>query len=295
MSKFLLTGLTALAGVAFLSGPATATLIMPTAPPPLYARVAEAEYVVLGKVTGHDKPVSLGFDNFNPQLKVKYNVAKLKISQVLIGSKSLTEAKVLFQAPGRFGPGLIRQDSLPVRTEGVLFLKKMTDGDYYALGTYPAVVAKKKNPKFKKEVAYIKRCVKLLKDPDAGLKSRSKSERLLTAALLIVSYRSFPGGFNYKTEPIDADRSKLILAQLAAANWLPKANSLEPKPMELLDRLALTAKDGWNVPLVFGIPSPAQQRKRALAGRAWVKKHYATYRIQRYVAKNAKKDSSEKK
>jgi hypothetical protein len=295
MSKFLLTGLAALAGVAFLSGPATATLIMPSAPPPLYSRLAAAEYVVLGKVTGHGDPVSLGFDNFNPQLKVKYNVAKFKISKVLSGPKTIKEARVLFQAPGRFG-AFPQQQSLPVRTEGVLFLKKRTGTDYYDLGAYPAVLAKKNNPKFKKELAYIQRCVKLLKDPEAGLKSRSKSDRLLTAALLISRYRSYRGAHkNLRTESVGADRSKLILAQLAAANWLPKAKSMEPKPIELFDQLGLTAKDGWNYPLVFGVPSPAQKRKRALAARAWVMKNYKTYRIQQFVDKDAKKDSSGKK
>ena len=111
---------------------------------------------------------------------------------------------------------------------------------------------------------------------------------------MIIRYRSVRGSFQgIKTEPVDAARSKLILTQLATANWFPKAKSLEPRPMDLLERLDLRPEDGWKVPFVLGIPSPQQKRKRALAGKAWVKKHLNTYRIQRFVSKE-KEDSAKK-
>jgi hypothetical protein len=288
MRRFLPTSLAALAGVAVLNGAASATLIRPSAPPPLYARVAKAEYVVVARVTGLGRPVTVPFDAYNPQLKTQMSVAKVKVSQVLLGPRKITQALVGFRAPGR---GILggQQDDLPVGTEGVLFLNVHHTGRFYALSDYPAVL-KKDSSDYKDEVAYIERCAKLLKSPDAGLKSENKEDRLLTAALIIVRYRTYHGkSLRPKMVPIPAARSKLILEQLAAADWTPKADSKGPNPMFLLDYLQLTAKDGWKFPLTFGVPSKDYLRKRALAGQEWVKKHVKTYRIRRYVEKGKKK------
>jgi hypothetical protein len=125
----------------------------------------------------------------------------------------------------------------------------------------------------------------------AGLKSKDASERLLTASLLISRYRTVkPGmvGPNFKTKPIDAKESKLILTTLAEAEWTQQFKFGEPNPQGLFFQLGVTDKDGWKQPANFQeLPAKAKE---------WLKEHASTYLIQQYVAeKKDRKDDKKRK
>jgi hypothetical protein len=163
-----------------------------------------------------------------------------------------------------------------VGMEGCFFLLK--NGDLY-LPSGPLGFLDKKSATFEKDLALVKRCVKILEGPDAALKSKDAEERFLAAGMLVARYtaRRSP---NAKTEPIDAEQSKRILEALAAADWAPTNDFTKLSPQMVLGRLPLTDKDGWAPPRdPKTYPAYAQQ---------WVKDHAATYRIQKFVPEQGK-------
>src|SRR5262249_54748058 len=83
---------------------------------------------------------------------------------------------------------------------------------------YYDVVDKKNADAFKVELAEAQRCARLLEAPEAGLTSKDADERLLTAGLLILKYRTARDGAG-AFEPADAKLSRLILLTLADADW----------------------------------------------------------------------------
>src|SRR5436309_3290308 len=104
-----------------------------------------------------------------------------------------------------------------------------------------------KNPNFDKDLALVKRCCKILQEPDAALKAKNAEERFLAAAMLLAQYRTRKSA-TAKSEPIDAEQSKLILQALAGADWTPATDFMKLSPVMVLGRLPLTAKDGWTPP-----------------------------------------------
>src|SRR5207302_1891396 len=101
------------------------------------------------------------------------------------------------------------------------FLTPHHSGEFQVMQAYFDVVDKQA-PTFDKDLEAAKKYAKMLADPDKSLKSKDTEERLTAAAMLISKYRSpQPSATPPKEEPIDADRSKLILNALADADWSP--------------------------------------------------------------------------
>jgi hypothetical protein len=257
---------------------------------PIPERVALAEAVVVGKVTGiEDKTVSA--ESFpGAKDKVEYSIAVVKVADGLLGTKGLTHVKVGFIKPpaadesrpirpgrGRFGP-----PQLAVDQEGVFFLGRHHAESFYVLRDNNSLMPKAGNDNFEKELATVKACAKLLADPKAGLKSKKADERALTASMLVVRY-STPLTGREKREAIDADESKLILQGLADGDWAKGFSATELTPQMAFGRLNLQQKDGWNPAGPFNTPNAYQE-----AAKAWLKEHADTYRIQRFVTE--KKD-----
>ena len=280
-------GLACLALV-FSAAPAKAMMI---APAPIPERVAQAEVIVIGTV-GKVEPKNVSAVQFpGAKDKVEYQVVALKVDQGLMGAKTGSEIRVGFippQAPAPAGPGVIRT---PLRRPGVIlttgqeacfFLTKHCEEDFYIAPAYFSVMDKKAD-NFEKDMALVKRCVKLLSDLDAGLKSKDAEDRLMTAGMLVSRYRTLTPGMTGKaTEPIDVEQSKLILQTLADADWNAQA-APRPGPVgmqmtaqTIFFRLGLTPADGWKQPQNF--------QQTSAAARAWLKEHAGTYRIQRFVA-----------
>ena len=279
-------GITALA-----VAPALAMEMM-IAPAPVPERVALAELVIIGKVTKiENKKVSLPVAPGSKE-KQDYFVALVHIEEAIKGAKGLTDIKVGYLAPpeapaggpSRIRPGIRRpQITLNEDQQALLFLKPHHSGEFHMLQAYFDVVDKK-SPEFEKEVETAKKCTKLLADPDKSLKAKTADDRLLTAAMLIAEYKTWFGPEEAKQEPIDAERSKLILKALADAEWAvkpqpgPRGNQLTP--LNLFFRLGLTPDDKWNQPQDFN--------KTAEAAKTWLKENMDSYRIRRFVAKDRK-------
>ena len=276
-----------------------ATLVLPAAPVTSQAliapqsivqRVATSDAVVVGKVTAiAEKTVKA--ERWPGQL-AEFRVATVKIDQPLYGIKGLTHIKVGFVPALAPRPGQVRPHIRPYPgtaiklekgQEALLFLKKHPKENFYTLPVYFDLVDKK-TAGFDDDVTEAKKYGKLLAEPMAGLKAKAAEERFQTAALLVYRYRSFkPGG---KTEPVDADESKLILEGLAAADWdakpMPRPGPYRQQvtPVHCFYMLGLQAKDGW-------MPTPGQPITEA--AKAWIKANAGSYRIQRFVDAKAEK------
>jgi hypothetical protein len=270
------TQLAGLLGLVVLASAARGQAMM-VAPPPIPQRVASADAVVVGKVTGFaDKTVTAvrfpgGTD------KVNYQIALVKVEDALFGPKDAETVRVGFLPPAPPGPPGPRrppirrypQANLMLNQEACLFLTKHPDGDFYVLTAYYDVLNKAGNPAFEKEIEEVRRCAKLLADPKAGLASANKDDRALTAVMLVT-------GKPPKEEPIPAARSKAILRVLADADWtIRNPRQAQASPQAMFNRLGLTGKDGW-------VP-PRDASRYAGVAKQWLKAHSDTYRIRRFV------------
>jgi hypothetical protein len=303
MKKSLWAGVAGLSCLTVLaaSAPSRGMMIAPASIP---QRVAQAQIVVIGKVMKFaDKTVKApqfpGADE-----KVDWQIAQVKVGDALLGGdKDMKEIKVGFvppPPPGAGGPGRPGGPggpidigprrfgvSLQVEQEYILFLSPKANGDFYAVQNFADFIGKKDNQNFDKDLAEVKRCVKLLADPRSGLTGKEADDRFLTAAMLLVRYK-MPrlGQDNAKTEKIDAEESKQILLALADADWnaQPKGPGLQLNPLMAFQQLGLTEKDGFTPPKDFNeFPKLAKK---------WLKDNADKYRVERFVmdAKEEKKD-----
>ncbi len=240
-------------------------------------RLVLAQVVVVGTVTAiEDKDIDLPFTPNGPAT-VKYKVAVVKVSDTIKGTERVQTVRIAFQLPPTVNPKiklprLPRNPELKTGQEGLFYLTKHFKEPVYQLVGMPGVVLRDPNGQtFANEITKVKHKVRLLRAPLESLRSSTAADRVQTAALLIGTYR---GTFSKKTEPINADESKLILMAVAEANW--QASPLDPlNGRYLFGRLGITAKDGWTPPQNFqDFPAAAQQ---------WLRQNAATFRIQRYV------------
>lgn len=274
-----------LLGLLILVASSRAQALM-VAPPVISQRVAAADAVVVGQVTGFaDKAVTAvrfpgGTD------KVNYQVALVKVEEALLGLKDAKTVRVGFLPPPPPAPPVPRrppirrgpQANLAVGQEACLFLTKHPDGDFYVLTAWYDVLNKADNPAFPKEMEEVRHCAKLLAGPKAGLASANKEDRALTAVMLVTRYRTqrYHAGKPPKEEPIDAAKSKAILLALADADWtIRNPRQAQGSPQAVFNRLGLTEKDGW-------VP-PKDASRWAEVAKRWLKSHADTYRIRRFV------------
>jgi hypothetical protein len=318
MRRILAASLSALACVPLLGSVATATGALPSEMNLVYDRVqrfAAADVIVVGKVTAHEQKTVRARLFPTQDKEYDWHLARVKVSQVLLGSQGLSELRVGMPGPltlkkplkdggkPRFGgPTLPHSypDTLDVGKEAIIYVRKHFAEDFYILApSGPRVVSKKAFPTFfAKDVAMVKRLAKLAGDPMKGLKAKKKEDRMLTTALLLLRYRQTRARTwnpNPKTEPVDAAQSKLIMSTLAEADWFPRPAAQQINPNELFLLLGPTEKDGFKMPprtaKDFG-PSLSYTkeyaRKVTLARREWVKKNVNTYRVQRIVEEEPK-------
>lgn len=289
MRVSLALGLTA----AILTASTVAARAMMIAPPPGPQRLVGAQCVVVGKVTAiEEKTIEASPAAGAP--KVLYRVAVVKISDEIRGANGLTSIRVGFippmdaPAPGPEGGPRIRpirrmpQVTLAVGQEALFFVKKHHEKDFYVAPMYFDVVNKEGNANFDKDVALLKKCEKLIKNPNEGLKSNDAEDRLLAAGLLISKYRTPEGTGKQRFEPIDAEQSKLILQAIADGDW-SKQDFRQMSAMSVFNSLGLTPADGWK-------PGPFKnyQVEFPAAAKAWLKDNADKYRVKRMVAEEKK-------
>jgi hypothetical protein len=255
---------------------------MVIAPQPGPTRVVNSDAVIVGKVIALE-PQDTMVD------KLAYRIAVVQVEQALRGAKDAKTLRVGFMAPPtgiKPGGPIIRPGfrgvQLQVGNEGLFLLTKHAKENFYTLGG-PAgyFISSELNKNFDKDVQAVKSITKLIENPQAGLKSTDAEVRLMAAAVLIEKYRTFRGPGQPKQEPVDAAESKQIMQALAGADWQAPVNfgSLRPNPATLFNRLGINAKDGW-------MPQPGANFQAAMHN--WVRDNAETYRIQRFVAGDAK-------
>ncbi|MBY0523076.1 MAG: hypothetical protein K2R98_06740 [Gemmataceae bacterium] len=255
------------------------------APSPIPDRVALADIIIIGKVTAIEDKTVMAKRFPDDKEKAQFGVGVVEVEDGIIGAKAKAKIRIGFVPPPppnpnqpQIGGGRNRFPALTptVGQEACWFLTKHIDGDFYTIGAYFNVIGKKDNANFQKEVDLVKRCAKLLNEPAAGLKSKDPEDRLLTAGMLIIKYRT-PRQFanNPKSEAIDAEQSKLILEALASADWTKRDPITQASPYMYFNRLGLTDKDGWMQPKDGNVAAAAQK---------WIKDNAGKYRVQRYMA-----------
>jgi hypothetical protein len=284
MKRILFAGVLGLLSPGLLAFAQSVQSSTPIAPAPIAQRLATADVAVVGKVTSIEEKTVKAARFPGDKEKGDYQIAVVKIEDPIWGAQDLTHVRVGFlpQTGLPVRPGIGRLPTLAKDQEVCLFLSQHPDGTFYTLPTINGVIDKKTDANFENSVAEAKKGAKLLSDPKAGLESRDAGDRFLTAAMLILKYRTpKPGAAGpLKQEPIDAEESKKILLALADADWAPPKN---PGPMQLtpplmFSRLGLTQKDGWTQPRDFkDLPD---------AARKWLREHADTYRVQRYAAEH---------
>ncbi len=254
-------------------------------PPSTAERVAQADAIVLGKVESIEDKTVEATTVFGGEGKVEYHVAIVKVQDAYLNAKGLTDVKVAFQQAPQVRPGGIR----PVRgvppadltkdQEVCLMLKSHPTESFFVLTNGFMVLDKAADQNWEKDVTDVKHMAKLLQDPDAALKGKDADDRYLTAAMLLVKYRTQIGG-SQKTEEIPAAESKLILKALAEVDWTKNDPTLgiNLQPSFVFGRLGLTEKDGWKQEVQ---PDPTKLDE---ARKQWLKEHADTYRIQRFVS-----------
>jgi hypothetical protein len=283
------------AGLALLASTAMAKAMM-IAPSPIPVRVAQAQVIVVGKL-GKVEDKNVSATSFpGAKDKVDYQVLSLKVEEGILGAKKGDTLRLGFVPPPAPRPGVFvgggrRGVVYSTGQEGIFFLTKHHDESFYLAPMYFSFIDKQANT-YDKDLKLTERCIKLLEDPMASLKSKDAEDQLMTAGMLINRYRQYPiGAANPpKTEPIPADESKQILHILADADWAPKVAPGGPlgfqmTPASLFYQLQVTDKDGWTQPKPPANPNDAAKK--------WVKDHADTYRIQRFVRPG--EDKPEKK
>ncbi|HMF11176.1 MAG TPA: hypothetical protein VKE94_02690 [Gemmataceae bacterium] len=260
MQQVMRGGFAALVGLSLFT---PAVLAKIAAPPPVPDRIARADCVLLGKVASiEDKTVMT-------KEGAEFSIAIVKIEEGLLGTKGAKEVKVGFhRGENRRFPLL----NLKPGQESYFILSKQPGQDFYIIANFADVVARDGKNAFFGTPDLVRRCAKLLADPDKGLAGKD-DDRFLTAAMLIKRYRT-PRERN-KTNPISPRRSKAILEALAAADWANPDPELRQSPQGLFMQLGVGEKDGWRPPTDFQqIPAAAKK---------WLKDNAASYRIQSFV------------
>src|SRR5215471_17957253 len=172
--------------------------VVPLTAPPLPARVALADLIALGKVTAiEDEVVEAAPLVKIPGLtkKVPFRIAVVSIQSPILGADKLERVRVAFTPPPAAGStirggGKLALVPLATGDEGCFFLRKHPDEPFYVASAAYDYLAKDKTKEFDKEIAQVKRCVRLIGDTKTGMASKEADDRLLTAALLIYRYRT---------------------------------------------------------------------------------------------------------
>lgn len=234
--------------------------------PPIWSRLARANTVVLGTVEAiEDKTVEAVADPTSKE-KHTYKIAKVKVTEVLVGNKELKEVKV----------GFFKDDELKPEKEGVFILTPHFQHPFFHFSDSQYDLFTSDSINYNVWTKILRDAGKLLETPTESLKSQEARERLLTAAVIISRYREPTVGT--KTEPIDVEQSKLLLRVLRDADWgkEDKPYRLHPKPV--FDLLGIGAKEGFNPPKDAKDITGAR-----LAAENWLIDNHAKYRITRFV------------
>jgi tetratricopeptide (TPR) repeat protein len=247
----------------------------PIPEPPIPQRAALADAIVVGQVTAVESEPVPAF----PLLKVRggprvpFRITRVRVDRVLLdgpgGLAGLDRVRVGV-GPGRAVPSLTEEQT------GCFFLHKHPEESFYVLAARWEFIDDRQED-FARAIALAGRCSALLSHVDAGLRSGDADDRLLTAAMLIFRFRTALSAYSGqpRTEPIDPELSRRILAVLREGSLADRAAREPAGRLTLFFRLGLTEEDDWRPPRdLQAIPAAAEK---------WLGEHADTYRIRRYV------------
>jgi len=172
MQQVMRGGFAALVGFSLFT---PAVLAKIAAPPPVPDRIARADCVVLGKVASVEDKTITTKDG------AEFSIAIVKVEDGLFGTKGAKEIKVGFhRGENRRFPLL----NLKPGQESFFILTRQPGQDFYIMANFADVVAKDSKNAFFGSPDLVKRCAKLLTDPNKGLAAKDDGDRFLTAAML---------------------------------------------------------------------------------------------------------------
>lgn len=248
-------------------------------------RAAQSDAIVTGKVTAIERDPLEMAPYPGAAAKVTYKVAIVRVDEAIRGAAGQQTLRVAFRDPRPAGSGPPKSRVPQVGDEALFSLFKTTaEGVDKAPLAYDMVA--RADADFARHLANAKDVAKVLAEPLKALKDPSPQKRAEAAGVLVVRYRwtefwtefvpRYPGPL--KSEPIDAEESKLILSALAQADWSKDLRPGFRHPRFAFGLLRLTAKDGWDPP-----QARPDSEEWARVAQQWLAKHGGTYRIQRVV------------
>jgi hypothetical protein len=247
---------------------------------PLPERIAQADLVVVGRVTAIENE---GFEAKpfpSSAAKTTYRVLGMKAEQILLGDKMAKKIRVGFIVKAT--PTGAPPERLPIKVgqEGLFFLKKHHQEDFYVSFAFFDGFIPSGTPEFAQNLEVARKLANILHDPVAALKVGNASNRYLAVAMLIRKFRpSVVKGQQQKEEPIDADVSKLLLKALAEADWKYDWDRISAQvypahPYHLFQQLGVTKADGYE-------PPTSDLRDTLAATQKWLLDHQEKYRVER--------------
>jgi hypothetical protein len=235
-------------------------------------RFAAAEWVLVGKVTALEDQAVQALPSAGAARKQTYRVAVVEVTQALKGAEGLTSLRI----------GLEPCQKITVGQTACFFLFPHFEEAFWVMPhRFGAPVVREDIATFDHEVKHYQRWARLEQAPAAGLTSPDMDDRLLTAALLVSQARLYLPGIHArdrKTDPIDADLSRLVLQTLAEVNWNKLEALTDLSGTWFMNRLGPTVADGWNP----GNLDDEDPKYQALA-RKWLIEHAATFRIRAFL------------
>jgi hypothetical protein len=242
---------------------------------PVPERVARADVVAVGTVTGIEEKV-VEAEQFKGGKKIRFRIAVVKVTDGLLGAEGVTQLKVAF-VPAEDQPN----DGLRIPTavlekddEVLLFLGKRADEGFYRINGYFGAVGQEGNNRYLDRkldgaLKEAKAACKIMADTAKALKSKDETERMTAAWMLVTRYRAHPIDVipgKGAEEVVGADESRAIMEGL-----LTLAEKRAGDFYSAVYSLNLTKEDGFEKPL-----TPENMKQ-------WVKDNVKTYRIKKIV------------
>ena len=251
------------------------------APPTIAQRVAVADLIIVGKVTGFGEKL-IASEMFKGDVG-QFQTATLDVSFTPFGTAVKKVVVGYTPTPMAGGGRPIRRYPTVQLERGqevaLILVKHPSKKDLYIVQHYYDVVPVKINVI---DLSEVKKFSKLLADPKAALASKDASDRFATAAMLVIRHRTSSTGGD-KVHPLTTADSKPILSALAEADWAVMTTKFpRMSPQLVFSRLGVTDKDGWKQPADFAKFSETAQ--------SWLKDNAGKYRIQAFARPGGKKE-----
>ena len=256
----------------------TAYLSMPSEP--IAHKVGAADCVVLGKITAIQANSMPGqVYRYSPTPQMAFTIVEVEVQESLYGLKDMKQVRFGFRDVKAYKP------NLAVGQTGYFCGVQVGMNAFYIVPLH--CFCEQNDPSFAKDLASARRLGRLMGDPERGLNAKDADERLLTAYLLLLRrcYVPWRHGEPGKTQPLDAEQSKLILLALAGADW----NKHRLEVRDAVAALQLAVKFG--APVLKDFPPNQADEGWPAAAKQWLKENAASYRIHRLLKGNRPEDT----